>query len=69
MLYGLKLGSKWGMAYLGTMRVEVGYDLARVEVGYGLARVEVGYGLARDHINSRPADILIQGWDRKASSL
>ena len=60
MLYGLKLGSKWGMAYLGTMRVEV---------GYGLARVEVGYGLARDHINSRPADILIQGWDRKASSL
>ena len=27
-------------------------------------RVEVGYGLARDHINSRPADILVQGWDR-----
>ena len=26
--------------------------------------VEVGYGLARDHINSRPADILVQGWDR-----
>ena len=23
-------------------------------------RVEVGYGLARDHINSRPADILVQ---------
>ena len=27
-------------------------------------RVEVGYGLARDHINSRPADILVRGWDR-----
>ena len=27
-------------------------------------RVEVGYGLARDHINSRPADILVLGWDR-----
>ena len=27
-------------------------------------RVEVGYGLARDHIISRPADILVQGWDR-----
>ena len=27
-------------------------------------QVEVGYGLARDHINSRPADILVQGWDR-----
>ena len=27
-------------------------------------RVEEGYGLARDHINSRPADILVQGWDR-----
>ena len=27
-------------------------------------RVEVGYGLARDHINSRSADILVQGWDR-----
>ena len=27
-------------------------------------RVEGGYGLARDHINSRPADILVQGWDR-----
>ena len=53
-LDGLKLRSKWGMAYLGTMRVEVGYGLARVEVGYGLARdhegrSEVGYGLARDH--------------------
>ena len=27
-------------------------------------QVEVGYGLARDHINSRPADILVQRWDR-----
>ena len=27
-------------------------------------RVEVGYGLARDHINSRPSDVLVQGWDR-----
>ena len=27
-------------------------------------RVEVGYGLARDHVNSRPADALVQGWDR-----
>ena len=27
-------------------------------------RVEVGFGLARDHITSRPADILVQGWDR-----
>ena len=27
-------------------------------------RVEVGYGLARDHVNSRPADVLVQGWDR-----
>ncbi|KAL5484116.1 hypothetical protein EMCRGX_G020564 [Ephydatia muelleri] len=27
--------------------------------------VEVGYGLARYHINSRPADILVQGWDRR----
>ena len=27
-------------------------------------RIEVGYGLGRVHINSRPADILIQGWDR-----
>ena len=27
-------------------------------------QVEVGYGLARDHINSHPADILVQGWDR-----
>ncbi|KAL5500176.1 hypothetical protein EMCRGX_G011690 [Ephydatia muelleri] len=27
-------------------------------------RVEVGYGLARDHMNSRPADILVQGWNR-----
>ena len=26
--------------------------------------VEVGYGLARDHVNSRPADVLVQGWDR-----
>ena len=27
-------------------------------------RVEVGYGLARDHVNSRPADVLVQGWDK-----
>eukprot|EP00731_Ephydatia_muelleri_P016164 Em0009g588a len=27
-------------------------------------QVKVGYGLARDHINSCPADILVQGWDR-----
>ena len=27
-------------------------------------RVEVGYGLALDHVNSRPADVLVQGWDR-----
>ena len=27
-------------------------------------QVKVGYGLARDHINSRPADILVQGWNR-----
>ena len=27
-------------------------------------RVEVGYGLARDHVNSRPANVLVQGWDR-----
>ena len=27
-------------------------------------KVEVGYGLSRDHINSRPADILVQSWDR-----
>ena len=27
-------------------------------------RVEEGYGLARDHMNSRPADILVQGWNR-----
>ena len=27
-------------------------------------RVEVGNGLARDHVNSRPADVLVQGWDR-----
>ena len=24
----------------------------------------MGYGLSRGHINSRPADILVQGWDR-----
>ena len=27
-------------------------------------KVEAGYGLSRDHINSRPADILVQSWDR-----
>ena len=27
-------------------------------------RVEVGYGLARDHVNSRPVDVLVHGWDR-----
>ena len=24
----------------------------------------MGYGLARDHDNSRPAEVLFQGWDR-----
>ena len=24
----------------------------------------MGYGLARDHVNSCPADVLVQGWDR-----
>ena len=24
----------------------------------------MGYGLSRDHVNSRPADVLVQGWDR-----
>ena len=24
----------------------------------------MGYGLARDHVNSHPADVLVQGWDR-----
>ena len=23
-----------------------------------------GYGLGPDHVNSRPADVLVQGWDR-----
>ena len=27
-------------------------------------KIEVGYGLRRKNINSRPADILIQSWDR-----
>ena len=27
-------------------------------------KIEVGHGLSRDHINRRPADILVQGWDR-----
>ena len=27
-------------------------------------RVEVGYGLSGDHVNTRPADVLVQGWDR-----
>ena len=27
-------------------------------------KVEVGYGLSRENINSRPADILVQSWDR-----
>ena len=27
-------------------------------------RVEVGYGLSGDHINTRPADVLVQVWDR-----
>ena len=27
-------------------------------------RVKVGYGLARDHVNSPPADVLVQGWNR-----
>ena len=24
----------------------------------------MGYGLSGDHINTRPADVLVQGWDR-----
>ena len=24
----------------------------------------MGYGLTSDHVNSRPADVLVQGWDR-----
>ena len=31
-------------------------------------RAEVGYGLARDHVNSRPADVLVQGWDKGKSA-
>ena len=27
-------------------------------------KVEVGYGLGRDNVNSRPADVLVQCWDR-----
>ena len=27
-------------------------------------RVEVGYGLSGDHISTRPADVLVQGWDK-----
>ena len=27
-------------------------------------RVEVGYGLSGDHINARPVDVLVQGWDK-----
>ncbi|KAL5476267.1 hypothetical protein EMCRGX_G026190 [Ephydatia muelleri] len=27
-------------------------------------KIEVGYGLSRENINSRPADILVQSWDR-----
>ena len=27
-------------------------------------KVEVGCGLSRDHINSRPADVQVQSWDR-----
>ena len=27
-------------------------------------RLEVGHGLSRDHVNSCPADVLVQGWDR-----
>ena len=26
--------------------------------------IEVGYSLSRENINSRPADILVQSWDR-----
>ena len=28
-------------------------------------KVEVGYGLGTGHVNSRPADVLAQGWDRE----
>ena len=24
----------------------------------------MGYGLGKDNVNSRPADVLVQGWDR-----
>ena len=24
----------------------------------------MGYSLSRDHVNSRPADVPVQGWDR-----
>ena len=27
-------------------------------------KVEVEYGLGIGHVNSRPADVLVQGWDR-----
>ena len=33
-------------------------------------KAEVGYGLGRDNVNSRPADVLVQGLDRgKPTSL
>ena len=25
-------------------------------------KVKVGYGLGRDNVNSRPADVFVQGW-------
>ena len=32
-------------------------------------KIEVGYGLSLENINSRPADILVQSWDRGHSAL
>ena len=29
-----------------------------------LVKVEVGYGLSTGHVHSRPADVLVLGWDQ-----
>ena len=31
-------------------------------------KVEVGYGLDIGHVNSRPADVRVQGWDKGKSA-
>ena len=31
---------------------------------HAAVKAEVGYGLGRDNVNSRPADVLVQGLDR-----